>query len=133
MHTVDVIAVCVAIVVTVVFAAIIARQRYVLRAAGALPLAIRRGNRWSYGIGRYQGGEFRIYRALGIGTRPTNVLRRGQIEVLGRRAPYAAERNTLPSTAVILECRSEGTTVAFALGTSAVTGFVSWLESSAPI
>jgi hypothetical protein len=133
MHTVDVIVVGAAIVVVVVFAAILARQRQMLRTTGAVPLALQRGNRWLYGIGRYQRGELRFYRALGWGTRPTRVLRRGQVEVLGRRGPYESERKSLPPTAVVIECRTGGETLALAIGESAYTGFVSWLESSAPL
>jgi Protein of unknown function (DUF2550) len=132
-HTVDVIVVCAAVVIVVLFAAILARQRHMLRATGAMPLALQRGNRWLYGIGRYQGGELRFYRALGVGTRPSRVLRRGQVEVLGRRSPYDSERGSLPSTAVVVECRTDGETLALAIGESAFTGFVSWLESSAPL
>ena len=132
MHTVDIIAACVAVLVVVIFMAILARQRYMLRSTGAMPLAMQRGTRWLYGVARYQGGELRFYRALGVGTRPTRVLRRGQVEVLGRRAPYESERGSLPQSVVVVECRVEGETVSFALGESAFTGFVSWLES-API
>jgi hypothetical protein len=132
-HTVDLVVVCAAVVVIVAFAAILARQRHMLRATGALPLAVQRGNRWLYGIGRYVEGELRWYRALGIGTRPSRVLRRGQVEVLGRRAPYESERGSLPSTSVVVECRTDGETVSLAIGESAYTGFVSWLESSAPL
>lgn len=133
MHTVDVIVVCAAVVLVVVFAAVLARQRYMLRSTGALPLAIRHGSRWQYGIGRYQDGELRFYRALGLGTRPSRVLRRGHVEVLVRRGPSEAERRSLPDSAVIVECRTDGEPLAFAIGESAFTGFVSWLESSAPM
>jgi hypothetical protein len=132
-HTVDLIVVCTAVVVVVVFAAILARQRHMLRSAGAVPMAVQRGTRWLYGIGRYQDGELRFYRALGWGTRPSRVLRRGKVEVLGRRAPLDSEAGVLPPTAVVVECRVDGETVAFAIGESAFTGFVSWLESSAPL
>ena len=93
---------------------------------------MQRGNRWLYGVARYQGGELRFYRALGVGTRPTRVLRRGHVQVLGRRAPYDSERGSLPESVVVVECRTDGETVSFAIGESAFTGFVSWLES-API
>jgi hypothetical protein len=132
MHTVDIIAACVAVAVVVVFVAILARQRYMLRSTGTLPLALQRGHRWLYGVGRYQGGELRFYRALGVGTRPTRVLRRGHVQVLGRRAPYDSERGSLPPNVVVVECRTDEETLSFALGESAFTGFVSWLES-API
>jgi hypothetical protein len=132
-HTVDVIVVCAAVVLVVVTCAILARQRHMLRAAGAVPLAIQRGTRWLYGIGRYDGSELRVYRVLGIGTRPSRVLRRGEVEVLSRRGRYDSERGPLPPTAVVLECRVDGDTFTFAIGQSAFTGFVSWLESSAPL
>jgi len=81
-HIFDVIVVCTAVACAVLFAAILARQRYMLNATGSLPMAVHRGNRWLYGIGRYEDGELRFYRALGWGTRPTRVLRRGQVEVV---------------------------------------------------
>jgi hypothetical protein len=132
-HTVDVIAVCAAVIVVVGCAAILARQRQMLRATGAVPMAMQRGTRWLYGVGRYIGGELRFYRALGVGTRPSRVLRRGHVEVVARRSPLESERSSLPATVIVIECRTDGETVAFALGESAFTGFVSWLESSAPI
>jgi hypothetical protein len=132
MRTVDIIAACVAVLIVVLFTAILARQRYMLRSTGALALAMQRGNRWLYGVARYQGGELRFYRALGVGTRPTRVLRRGHVQVVGRRAPYDSERGSLPATVVVVECRIDGENTSFALSESAFTGFVSWLES-API
>jgi len=39
----------------------------------------------------------------------------------------------VPSSAVIVEVRTPDADVALALGESAYTGFVSWLESSAPL
>lgn len=133
MHTVDQIVVCTAVVIVVIFVAILARQRHMLRMSGAVPLAVQRGNRWLYGIGRYEGGELRWYRALGIGTKPSRVLRRGEVEVLGHRTRLPVEKASLPKGAVIVECRSHGETFAVAFGDSAFTGFVSWLESSAPM
>jgi uncharacterized membrane protein len=131
-HTVDVIVVCAAVVVVLLFAAILARQRQMLRTTGAVPIAVQRGNRWLYGIGRYVGSELRWYRAFGVGTRPSRVLRRGQVEVLGRRRPLPAEHGSLPLTSVVVECRSQGETFSLAIGEGAYTAFVSWLESSAP-
>src|SRR3954467_1667654 len=132
MRTVDISVVCVAVIAVVLSGGILARQRYMLRATGTVPLAMQRGSRWLYGVGRYDGGELRFYRALGWGTRPTRVLRQGHVEVLGRRGPRDTERKTLPPTAVVVECRVDGETFAFAIGESAYTGFVSRLESSAP-
>ena len=136
MHAVDIAAVCTAVFILVAFAAILARQRYMMRLPGAIALAVQlpsRGTRWLYGIGRYVGSEFRWYRAIGIGTRPSRVLLRGQVDVLRRRSPIESEKHSLPATAVILECRSAEGAFALALSEGAYTGFVSWLESSAPM
>lgn len=132
MQTIDLIVGCTAVFVVVVFTGILARQRYMLRLTGAMPLAFQRGQRWLYGVGRYQGGELRWYRAIGIGTRPSRILRQGHVEVLGRRARRPAEAKSLPDHMVVVECRVDGATLVFAIGQSAYTGFVSWLESSAP-
>lgn len=105
-----------------------------LRVSGAISLAIRvGGNRWLYGVARYVGGELRWYRALGFGTRPSKVLRRSQLRVVGRRAPDPSELKSLPAAVVIVECSDGIETTVLALGESAFTGFVSWLEASAPM
>jgi hypothetical protein len=133
-HIIDIVVVCAAVVILLMCAVILARQRFMLRAAGTIPVALRpsSGARWQYGVGRYAGGELRWYRSLGFGTRPNRVLERGQVEVLGRRSPEQSELQALPSSAVIVECRDGEADLLLALGESAYTGFVSWLESSAP-
>ena len=135
MHTVDLIGACAAVLVLVLLAAVLARQRYMLRLPGAIALAMQvpsRGTRWLYGMGRYIGGEMRWYRAIGVGTRPSRVVRRGEVEVLSRRSPTVEELTSLPESAVVLECSSAEGPFAMALSEGAYTGFVSWLESSAP-
>jgi hypothetical protein len=132
MHTFDVIVVCVVVLLVLFSGGILARQRYMLRMSGAVPFAVQRGQRWLYGIGRYQGRELRWYRGIGIGTRPSRILRQGEVEVLGHRGRLDSERKSLPTSVVVVECRSHGETFAVAFGDSAFTGFVSWLESSAP-
>jgi hypothetical protein len=129
---VDAIAIIALVVVIVVLALIIARQRHMLRSAGAIPLAVRRGNRWLYGVARYDGEEFRWYRAIDLGPRPTRVLHRGRLTVLSRRDPTPNELRSLPPSAIIVECRDDHGDITLALADGAFTGFVSWLESSAP-
>lgn len=132
MHIFDVVAACVACLVLVALIAILARQRQMLRTTASLPLAVQRGNRWVYGIARYSGGELQWFRALGVGTHPSRVLRQGGVEVLTRRAPRPDERKSLPGSVVVIDCRADGEPVSLAIGESAYTGFISWLESSAP-
>jgi hypothetical protein len=132
-HIVDVVVAIVAVLVLVLLAAVLARQRYMLRVAGGVPLAVRvRGKRWVYGIARYAGGELRWYRGIGIGTRPTKVLRRDQLSILTHRPPEPAEVPSLPAGAIVVECRYGDGTATFGFTEGTYTGFISWLEASAP-
>ena len=135
MHIVDVLVVCAAIAVLLVCLLVLARQRFMLRAPGTIPVALLPGSaaRWQYGVARYAGGELRWYRSLGLGTRPNRILRRRDVTVVGRRGLFPSEQQALPSTAVIVQCRDGAADVSLALGESAYTGFVSWLEASAPM
>ena len=135
MHIIDVIVVCAAVVVLLLCAAVLARQRFMLRAPGTIPVALRPTSavRWQYGVARYAGGELRWYRSLGLATRPSRVLQRRDVQVLSRRAPLQEEASSLPASAVVIECRDGEEELFLALGESAYTGFVSWLESSAPM
>jgi hypothetical protein len=118
--------------IVVALALVVARQRYMLKSQGGIPLAARRGSRWLYGVARYEGDELRWYRAFGIGTRPTRVLHRDDLQVLGRREPTRIEMSWLPASAVIVDCRDVQGDIAIALADGAFEGFISWLEASSP-
>jgi len=132
MPVLDIVGLVVLVVILCALALILARQRHMLHGPGGIPLAVRRGTRWLYGVGLYDGDMLLWYRAIGIGTRPSRVMRRGEIEVLSRRAPSPAELGSLPSTAVIVDVRDSAGDITLALADGAFTGFVSWLEASAP-
>lgn len=133
MHIVDIVAVCAAVVAVAVSAAVLARQRYMLRVVGAIPLALSAGGeRWQYGIARYAGNELRWYRSLGLGTRPSRVFRRAELHVARHRPPTGDEQRFLPASAVVVECRVYGADIMLALGENAFTGFISWIEASSP-
>jgi len=134
MRAVDIVVVCLAILAILCCVIILARQRFMLRAPGAVPVAMRvRGARWQYGVARYVGVELHWFRSLGLGTRPNQVLVRGRVTVLGHRSPDDSERSVLPASVVVVTCVVAGRELALALGESAYTGFVSWLEASAPM
>ena len=113
-------------------ALIVARQRHMLSRPGGIPLAARTGNRWLYGVGVYVGDELRWYRAFGFGRRPSRVLRRPDLVLERRRPPAKNERSSLPPGAVVVEIRDTTGKISLALEDGAYTGFVSWLEASAP-
>lgn len=131
MHFLEILGGCAAALVLIVILAILARQRFMLRAPGTIPVAFRaRTPRWQYGVARFVAGELRWYRSLGLGTRPSRIVRRGDLTVLARRSPEPAEAGALPARAVIVECRDGAGDLSFAFSEGAYTGFVSWLESA---
>ncbi len=108
------------------------RKQQLLGRPGGITLALRAGaENWALGVGRYVGGELLWYGALRPGRRPTRVLRRSELEVTGQRSRRPAEA-MLPPGSVVVECLSDGDRVSLCLSSAAVTGFLSWLESSAP-
>lgn len=129
----DAIALVVLFIVGVLFVAILARQRFMLRGVGGIPLALRsETKRWLYGVAQYNGDELRWYRAMGIGTRPSRSMRRDELEVLEQRAPLPQEEGALPPRAVVVECRDGHGEIGLAFGDDSVTGFRSWLEAATP-
>jgi hypothetical protein len=129
----DVIGAVVVLVAVLWLLLIIVRQRYLVRSQGGIPVAIRgRGTRWRYGIGRYVGAELHWFGVLGLGTRPSRSLVRTELQVIGRHQVSADDRAALPAGAVIIELRDSRGSITLGLGEGAYTGFVSWLEASAP-
>jgi Protein of unknown function (DUF2550) len=132
MQVVDAIGLVAVLLVVLLLSLLIARQRFMLRSAGGIAVAVRRGTRWQYGVARYQGDSLQWFRVLGIGTRPTRSLRRGELRVLSSHTATANDQAALPPTAVIVDCVDSVGPITIGLAESAYTGFVSWLESSAP-
>lgn len=132
----DVVVGALVLVVVLLFAAVLARQRFMLRGIGGIPLALRTEQpatkRWLYGVAQYHGDELRWYRAMGVGTRPNRTLQRVDLQVIGQRAPRPDEVSALPPSATVVEVRDPTGTVWLGFGENAVTGFLSWLEASAP-
>jgi hypothetical protein len=92
---------------------------------------------WAPGLGRFEGDQLRWYRLFSFGLRPRRVLSRNALVVAGRRTPEGAERLAMPEGWIVLRCRGASRTgvngeVELALAESAVTGFLSWLESAPP-
>lgn len=88
---------------------------------------------WHLGIGRYRGADFAWYRIMSLRLGPDRVLSRDELEIAERREPGGAEAYALPGGATVLRF-TEGDTSAIevAMGPGALTGFLSWLESSPP-
>ncbi len=92
----------------------------------------RHGRGWVLGTGRYVGDELQWFRVFSLAPRPRRILRRRGLRVVQRRVPTGPERMALQAGMVVLECTSDEGPVQIAIGQSALTGFLSWLEAAAP-
>ena len=121
------------LLIALAYLAVVAlRKQQLLGRPGGLPLALKHSNdKWALGVGRYAGDELLWYGALRLGRRPNRVLRRATLEVTGQRGRRTNETVLAPGS-VVVECLADGEQVSLALSAAAVTGFLSWLEASAP-
>ena len=89
---------------------------------------------WRLGIASYQPDELRWHRIFGFLLRPNAVFARRTLDVLSRRLPTEAEMASLGPDAVVIECRAGECpeSMELAMGESALTGFLAWLEAAPP-
>lgn len=104
---------------------------------GGIDVAIRNdqgssGRGWHLGVAHYRGEEFAWHRVLSLRSGPNWVFNRGEVEIATRREPSMAETYVVPAGATVLYLSGNRTSLEVAMGADALTGFLSWLESSPP-
>ncbi|MFC7340966.1 DUF2550 domain-containing protein [Saccharopolyspora griseoalba] len=85
---------------------------------------------WNLGVAHYRGEEFAWYRILSLRSGPNWVINRRTVEIAQRREPTGAEAYAMPAGSTVLDLT--GPDLELAMNTDALTGFLSWLESSPP-
>lgn len=129
--------VALALLTLVALAALFVRRRALARGGGTVELSFRmrtsaNGGGWVLGVGRFHGDLLQWYRVFSLAMRPRRTLTRRDLTVVAQREPLAAERRALLAGAVVMECRNADGPVELAMGPSAVTGFLAWLEATPP-
>lgn len=139
MIAIDLGAVLIAVLVVVAsgMAVLSLRRRVLSRGGGTVDLSLRlkdgaNGRGWVLGVGRFEGDALQWYRVFSLAMRPRRTLSRRDLSVRARREPTGNERFALPAGAIVMECAGSTGTVELAMGTSAVTGFLAWLEATPP-
>ncbi|WP_131102055.1 DUF2550 domain-containing protein [Streptomonospora litoralis] len=121
-------------------------RRYVLeRGGGAVECYLRAGADsrqapWRMGLGRYGSEDLRWYRVFSLWPRPAAELSRRGLVVLNRREPTPGDLRELTLDLVVVEVgwtaadgsAPEEPVYELAMTDSALTGFLSWLESMPP-
>jgi hypothetical protein len=113
------------------------RRRALSRGGGTVELSLRlkasdHGRGWVLGVGRFDGDLLQWYRVFSLAMRPRRTLTRRDLSVVAQRQPLSQERLALLAGAVVMECRNSAGPVDLAMGPSAVTGFLAWLEATPP-
>ena len=113
----------------------IAARRYLLeRGGGTVECGLRQpGGSWRLGVASYQREELCWFGVFGVSMRPEEVFPRRDLAVVSRRMPTGVEASILGPGLVVLECSfGGGGPVELALGESALTGLLAWLEAGPP-
>lgn len=112
---------------------VVIHQRRMVASVGSLPVALKRGDgRWANGVGRYAGDELVWYRTLSLSPVAAMRLSRTELSVESSRAWDASRDMALRPNLSIVECRFRGERISLGFPDSGITGFLSWLEASAP-
>jgi Protein of unknown function (DUF2550) len=124
------------LIVVVLAAAGIAGRRILLdRGGGTVECGLRRpGGIWRLGVAAYGADELRWYDGVGVLLTPEETLTRRTLTVESRRDADAAEAVRLGEGMVVVACHDGESpdTVELAMGESALTGFLAWLEAAPP-
>jgi hypothetical protein len=125
------------LLVVVPMGALAVRRRALQRGGGSVDVSLRlragsNGRGWVLGVGRFDGDALKWYRVFSLAMRPRRTLTRRDLTVVTQREPEGPERLALLSGAVVMECRSSTGPVELAMGSSAKTGFLAWLEAEPP-
>ncbi len=113
----------------------VGRRRY-LAAGGSFDLSVNRrrdpGPGWVLGFAVYGDTELRWYRTFSLSLRPRYRFTRGSVLIEGRRAPVGSEKHALHAGHLVVDTQNDSGIQQLAMNPSALTGLLSWLESSPP-
>lgn len=113
------------------------RRRSIARSSGSFDLSINKhaeasASGWTLGMARYSENHLEWFRTFSFSWRPRYRFERGHIVIKGRREPEGREVFAVHSGHVIVECHTEVGVRQIAIGPSALTGLLAWLEASPP-
>lgn len=117
--------------------ALLVRRRILTRQGGSFDMSVNRregpgAKGWTLGLAVYRDSELDWYRTFSYSLRPRHRFARGEVHVGHRRDPVGAEVHALHAGHLIVPVETEAGIRQFAMSPNALTGFLSWLESSPP-
>lgn len=127
----------VVIVTALALVGLVFRRRYIARGTASFDLSINRRAEhgpqgWTLGLAVYRGEVVEWYRTFSFTLRPKYRFVRGEVVVEGRRRPEGAEAHAVHAGHLVVTTQNPSDVHQLALSPDALTGLLSWLESSPP-
>ncbi len=112
------------------FMALQTRRAWLFRRGATVACAVRSstGRSWQGGVCRFDPDAMRAYRVVGVGVRPYAELNRSDLALGDRRLPDQDERRRLMQDPVVVSVSNGADEMELALGRSALTGLLAWVE-----
>jgi Protein of unknown function (DUF2550) len=130
------------VLVLLVVVAMVLRRSVLVHRGATMHCGLRRdiakpSRAWQTGMARYTNEDLEWFRFLSLRYQPNSTFVRRSIEIVGRRYPRGAELLAVPHGTVAITCNvitrhGSAREIELAMSEAAVTGFLAWIESSAP-
>lgn len=116
---------------------LLARRRLLARSGATFDMSINRSaeasaNGWTLGLAVYRDTELEWYRTFSVALRPRYRFTRGDVRINGRREPVGNEVYAIHAGHLIVRTDNVAGVRQLAMSANALTGLLSWLESSPP-
>ena len=116
---------------------ILVRRRLLARSGGAFDMSVNcspeaQSKGWMHGLAVYGDTELAWFRTFSLSLRPRYRFTRGDVQIDGRREPVGREVYALHADHIIVATENASGVKQFAMSSHALTGLLSWLESSPP-
>jgi hypothetical protein len=113
------------------------RGRVLARSGGTFDMSVTRGSEpqakgWMHGVAVYGDTELRWFRTFSLSWRPRYRFPRGDVQIEGRREPVGHEVYAIHPGHLIVCTENAAGVKQLAMSPNALTGLLSWLESSPP-
>lgn len=116
---------------------LLVRRRVLARSGGTFDMSVNQhpesaAKGWTMGLAVYRDTELEWYRTFSLSLRPRYRFTRGDVRIHGRREPMGREVFAMHDGHLIVGTENASGVRQFAMSANALTGLLSWLESSPP-
>lgn len=127
----------VVVLLVLMLVGILVRRRLLARSGGAFDMSVNcssaaQSKGWMHGLAVYGDTELAWFRTFSLSLRPRYRFVRGDVRIEGRREPIGAEVYALHANNIIVATDNASGVKQLAMSSHALTGLLSWLESSPP-